>query len=74
MGDDEDEVKPESGDTERKGPGLREKGSVLVEEAIGRILASQSLDGAELDEEQRIKKVISISTSTSTDPLLRRES
>ncbi len=56
-GDDEDDVKPEPEEGERKLPGLREKGSILVEETISRVLASQGLDKEELDAEHRVRKV-----------------
>lgn len=57
LGDDEIEGKPEAEDSERKLPGLGEKGSTLVEETIARVLGSQGMEGEELDEEQRIRKV-----------------
>ena len=58
VGDDEDEGKPEVENAERKLPGLRERGSVLVEETIMRILRSdQGLEREDLDEEQRVRKV-----------------
>lgn len=38
-------------------PGLRERGSEVVEDVIARLLASSGLDGEDLDEEQAIRKV-----------------
>ena len=58
LGDD-DEVKPETetDEAEPSFPGLREKGSVLVDETIARVLGKQKLEGEELEESQRIQKV-----------------
>lgn len=39
-------------------PGLRERGSEVVEDVIARLLASQGLDGEDLDEEQTLRKVM----------------
>jgi len=57
LGDDEDGVQPEGEDSEPKLPGLRERGSVMIEETTARILAKHELDEEELNEEQRVRRV-----------------
>jgi hypothetical protein len=64
LGDDEAEVKegedqPAEGDKadENKVAGLREKGSDMVEDHIGRLLEHEGLLSEDLSEEQRIRKV-----------------
>lgn len=47
----EEQVKPD------KARGLQERGSDVVADVVTRLLSQQSLDGDELDEEQRLRKV-----------------
>ena len=59
IGDDEEEMAAASdgAETEKKMPGLGEKGSNLVDETVTRLINAGGLDGEQLDEEQRIRKV-----------------